>query len=158
MKGLKIGIIIISSALLLYIIVGYLSSYMGWYGYEKWKYRKYSTTVQEAINRGTLVKKLNYRIDSFQGAPFPFEPFLEKGYKWGKKSSDETIILKNTLYPFQFSYNYKPNEIITIRLREDQINKFDSIGRCLTKPHLVDTVILEIGGENIKTGLVKVWE
>lgn len=138
-------------------MIGYLSSYIGWYGYKKWKYRKCSYSIEESIKRGVFVKKLNYQIDSFYGTPFKFEPFIEKGFKWGYNTSNETVLIPDSKFPFQLSYNYRPNETITILMQDDQFKKFDSSGWCLRSPQLPDTVLLKIGGEGVKSGIIKVW-
>jgi len=96
--------------LIIYYGIGYLSSYVGWTAQEPWKYRKHSTSISESISRGMFVKKLNYRIDSFYEVPFKFEPFIEKGFKWGHHTSDETVPLNGSLFPYQLSYNYRPSQ------------------------------------------------
>ncbi len=154
---LKYILIILCLLVTIYYGIGYLSSYMGWYAQEPWKYRKHSLNISESVSRGVFVKKLNYQIDSFYGVPFKFEPFIEKGFKWGHTTSDETVPLNGSQFLYQLSYNYRPNQIIGIRIREDQLKKFDSAGRYLLKPQLKDTIILEILGENIKSGIIKVW-
>lgn len=103
---------------------------------------------------------MNYRIDSFSGILTDFKPFIEKGFKWGYHSSKETVPLETTNYPYQLSFNSRPRQEITITIREDQLEKFDSsnaVWGYLKQPVLPDTVILEIRGENIQSGIIKVW-
>lgn len=143
--------------LIAFLGIGYLSSYIGWYGYKKWELRKHSNSINESITRNTFIKKLNYKIYDFDGIPFKFEPFIEKGFKWGHNTSEQTILLTESEFPYQLSYNYRPNKEITILMRDDQFKKFDSLGWALTNPQLPDTIILKIGGEGIKSGIIKVW-
>ena len=70
---------------------------------------------------------------------------------------DETVPLTDSKYPYQLSYNYRPNNAITILIRDDQFVKFDSLDRYLQNPQLPDTIILTIEGEGIKSGIIKVW-
>lgn len=157
MKATKIIMILLTFFVIIYFLIGYLSSYIGWYGYKKWEKRKHSTSIEESIARKVFVKKLNYQIDSFYGTPFRFEIFIEKGFKWGYHSSKQTEVLNSSKYPFQLNYNYRPNQFVTVSIRKDQIKKFDSAGGVLAKPFLSDTVVLEIGGEGIKSGTIKIW-
>ena len=128
---------------------------MGWYGYEKWKYRKHSLSIEESVQRGVFVKKLNYKIENFNGQTFPFEVFIEKGFRWGHHSSEETVLVKDSNFPFQMSFPYRPTKAIGILISIDQLTKFDSSGFSLQNPQLPDTIMLKIEGSN--TGIIKVW-
>ena len=89
-----------SSIIIIYYVIGYFSSYIGWNGYKKWEYRKASQSVSESINRKIFVKKLNYLIEDYSGFPFPFEVYIEHGYRWGINYSEQTITLKESKFPY----------------------------------------------------------
>jgi hypothetical protein len=135
--------------------LGYISSWIGWYGYEKWKDRKYSDNMNESKRRGVFVKELNYRIENQSRRNFPFEVFIEKAYKYGRHTSAETVIEANSNFPFQISFPYRPTDSIAVRVKEGQEAKFDSSGFCFRRPQLYDTIVLEILGRD--AGVIKVW-
>ncbi|MGI8637936.1 MAG: hypothetical protein ACR2KZ_21265, partial [Segetibacter sp.] len=86
--------------------------------------------------------------------------YIERGFKYKRHSYKETQSLTKNNFPYQLSFNYKPNQNLTIFIRESELNKFDSSNAnwgYLKKPELSDTIILGIGGENVKSGLIKVW-
>jgi hypothetical protein len=90
------------------------------------------------------------------------KPYIEYGFRYGKKSFKETKVIENTKFPFQLSFNNKPAIKTTIRIRENQLLKFDSCDASwgfLKKAELPDTIILDINieGEKIQTGFIKVW-
>jgi ABC-type multidrug transport system fused ATPase/permease subunit len=156
-KTIKIIFIIFLLSILIFIAVGYLSSYFGWYAYKKWEYRKHSASIQESMRRGVFLKELNYKIDSFNGYQFRFEAFIERGFKWGRHSSDVTIPIEGSNYDYQFTYNYSPKQMIFITIEKDEMNKFDSAGGYLKQPKLSDTIILKVEGVGNETGKIKVW-
>lgn len=45
-----------------YFILISISNYVGWYGYEKWKYRVGTDNIQISKKRNVFVKELNYKI------------------------------------------------------------------------------------------------
>lgn len=145
---------------LTYLAIGYSSSFFGWYGYKKWENRASTLSIEESKERGVFVKELDYKIDSFSGALKNFKPYIEKGFKYGYHSSKETRDLINSQYPYQLSFNYRPTENVTILIRSDELKKFDSSNNSwgyLKYPNLKDTIILDIGGDGIHSGNVKVW-
>ena len=114
----------------------------------------------ESKKRGVFVKELNYKIDSFNGVLESFHPYIEKGFKFGYHSSEDTRELTNSKYPYQLSFDSRPTEAITILIRPGDLKKFDSANLTrgyLIYPNLKDTIVLEIHGENIKSGIIKVW-
>ena len=97
-------VILIFVGLSFYFFVGYYSSYIGYSGYNKQKYRRFSQTLEESKQRKVFIKELNYHVDSIKIDNI----FVERAYKWGKKSSEATVILertdtfnKNSDYPYQ---------------------------------------------------------
>lgn len=145
---------------LIYYAIGYFSSYIGWNGYEKWKDRKASQSISESIKRGVFVKKLNFKFEDYQGPAFKFEAFIEKGYRWGYDSSEQTVPLSDSKFPYQLSFKYNPINEAGLRIREDQLKKFDSSNSTrgyLRRPELPDTIILKILGDSLNSGVVKVW-
>lgn len=136
-------------------LVGHISSWVGWYGYEKWKNRKYSNSINESKHRGVFVKELNFKIENTSGRVFPFEVFIEKAYKYGRHTSEETVVETHSSFPFQISFPYRPNDSISVRVKEDYPMQFDSAGYSLKQPRLPDTILLEILGQD--SGVIKVW-
>ena len=156
----KYSLIAIGIVGLLYLGIGYLSSYLGWYGYEKWIYRKASQSIEESKERGVFRTALHFKVEGSTDGLEGFEPFIEKGFKWGRHSSRETRDLGNSDYPYQLSFNYRPDTITTVLIREDQLIKFDSanvVWGYLKKPVLPDTIILTVHREKSKPAIIKVW-
>ncbi|MBZ5858557.1 hypothetical protein [Flavihumibacter profundi] len=160
-KVFKLLFAVIVFFVLGYFALGYISSFVGWYGYKKWRYRVSTSDIEESKKRGVFVKELHFQIDSFSGTLENFKPYIEKGFKFGLHSSKETIPLKNSNYPYQLRFNYRPSNEITILIREDELIKFDSANASwgyLKHPEITDTIILIIRGENVHSGNIKVWQ
>ncbi len=83
-----------------YYILGFASSYIGWYGYKKWKYRVGTSSIEESRKRGVFEKELNFQVDSFAGSLGDFKPYIERGFRYGNHSSKETVPIANSLYPY----------------------------------------------------------
>lgn len=70
----------------------------------------------ESVNRGVFMKKMDFMTepDSLMSYFSPEDTifYIEKGYKWGKKTSKDTRILseKETSYPFQLVAQQVPLE------------------------------------------------
>jgi hypothetical protein len=155
---LIIGILIL---VLGYFLLGYISSYIGWYGYKKWRYRVATASIEESKKRRVFIKELHYEVDSFQGTLKDFRPYIEKGFKYGRHTSEETVPLKNTNYLYQLSFNFPPTGEISLHIKKDQLEKFDSsdlVRGYLKSPNLSDTIIVNINAENNKTGIIRIWE
>ncbi|GAO44119.1 hypothetical protein [Flavihumibacter petaseus] len=148
-------------SLLLGSVLGYLSSYVGWYGYEKWRNRVATHSIDESKSRGVFEKVLNFQVDSFAGSLGDFKPYMERGFRYGYHSSEETVPLIDSQYPWQLGFNIIPNEKFGVFIRKDQLVKFDSsnsVWGYLKSPHLKDTIILVIRGEQVRSGQIRVWE
>lgn len=121
-KIVKIILIILLSGLFLV----YLSSFFGWYGYEKWKYRRATVDIKESKQRGVFLKKLSYVVypDTIKTKGVFY---VERAYTYGLHSMDDTRILtqKDTKYPYQLLYN----GFDLICLKKDNPNIRDSIER-----------------------------
>ena len=57
-KLFKDAILFVLILIIAFYAFGYFSSFIGWYGYKKWEYRKHSISINESIKRGVFVKKL----------------------------------------------------------------------------------------------------
>jgi hypothetical protein len=159
-KTLKVIIFALLTIVAGYYILGYASSFVGWYGYQKWKYRVHTKSIADAKRRKVFVQALHYKVDSFSGSLGDFAPYIEKGFKYGYHSSEDTRALTNTQFPYQLSFNYRPTKDITVTIRHEDLKKFDSANSSwgfLRKPALNDTIILQIRGKDIRTGTIKVW-
>lgn len=158
LRLLLVGVVIL---VLVYFILGYASSYVGWYGYKKWKYRVATSDIDESKRRGVFVKELHFQIDSFSTTIEGFIPYIEKGFKYGRHSSEVTELLTNSNYPYQLSFNFRSSQKMGLMINEDQLMKFDSSGKVrgfLKQPFLKDTIVVQIIGEKIRSGIIKVWE
>lgn len=156
-SSIKIFLVILIISGIVFSMIDFLGDVA--YG-DKWKYRGGTDNMEESIKRGVFVKELHFKIDSFSGPSFKFAVFIEKGYKYGRHTVNETIPISGSDFPFQLMFPYRPNNAITVRIRKDQLQKFDSSNASwgyLKKPQLNDTIILDIMGENIHSGLIKVW-
>ena len=162
--------------------VGIFFIYLGLCYFKKWfarweftgeygqTHRAGTTDIKASKRRGIFIKELYYKIDSFSENPKTidsnFRPYLELGFMYGKDSFEETLPLLNTKYPYNLSFQDRPNNDITIFIRKDQLSKFDSSNYSwgyLKFPHLKDTIILDVSGEHVNsgvkiTGTIKVWE
>jgi hypothetical protein len=89
-KLLIIAFLSIFFCFMLYLGLGYLSSYIGYYGYNKDKFRRFSETIEESKNRGVFIKCLCFSVnpDSFKINSV----YIEKGFRWGS-SLEETMEL-----------------------------------------------------------------
>jgi hypothetical protein len=158
----KAFLIIILAVVMLFLLFGYLSSMMGWYGYKKWEHRVASRNIEESKKRGVFISELSYRVDSFPSVINNFKPFIERGFMYGHHSSEHTRPLSNgSRYPYQLTFDYKPNSEITILIRESELKKFDSSNASwgyLSSPKLRDTIVLDIYGEKKQHGTIEVWQ
>jgi hypothetical protein len=158
--ALKYSIIAVVTIGLLYLGLGYLSSWVGWYGYKKWVHRKASQNIKDSKERGVFQKALSFKVEGPIDGLAGFEVYIEKGFKYGYHSSDETRDLGNSAYPYQLTFNYRPDSITTVLIRKDQLIKFDSadaVWGYLKKPELPDTIILTVYRENSDSAIIKVW-
>ena len=146
---------------IIYIILYLKSSDIGWYGYDKWKYRRntYGDKI-ESIKRNVFVKDLQYSksIDTCH-----FEVFIEKGYRFGKHSSNDTKFVDHTKYPYQISFtNAVGKNNISYYIINNEI--LDSVGQVtgfLKKPYIKDTLLIGIQKYNKSwdsIGYIKVWD
>jgi hypothetical protein len=143
-----------------YFALGYLSSYVGWYGYKKWECRRGTHDINESKKRGVFIRELQFKIDSFEGDIGGFRPYIERGFKYGLHSSKETIPLKNSNYPYQLSFNFKASSKLSFFIKDSELKKFDSaniVRGYLEHPYLKDTIEINLNGENIHSGIIKVW-
>tara|TARA_B110000091_G_C13586074_1_gene378571 strand:- start:194 stop:700 length:507 start_codon:yes stop_codon:yes gene_type:complete len=166
MKKAKSILIILGIVLGIYILLGLISSYFGWYGYEKWKYRRETRgDIIESKERGIFIKELEFDILT-QKTEIEFIAFMEKGFKYGKHSAKKTeLIGKGSNFPYQVSFSQfdtlnKLNFDLLQKTKLDSINKYFVY---LKEPELKDTIYLKItswenkiGNDSI--GIIKIYE
>jgi len=147
--------------ILLYYLFGLFSSSVGWYGYKKWKYRVGTTSILESKNRKIFVKHLNYQIvDSSNLKGFHFRPYIEKGFRYGYHSMDETRIDTYTKYPYNLSYERNKKDSIVLNIFPEDRVKLDSSDvnwGYLKQPYLQDTIRIKIEGVTNQKGIIKIW-
>jgi hypothetical protein len=151
---------ILTAIVSIFFFLGFANEFFGWYGYKKWTYRNQSDSMEDSKRRGVFIKELHFEVDSFTRNMGWFKPYLERGFRWGYNSTEETLFLV-TDYPYQIAFQNNVKESIYPRFREDQLAKFDSsnvVRGYFKYPHLKDTMILVIYGEGINSGTIKIWE
>ncbi|RLJ31866.1 hypothetical protein CLU97_1307 [Chryseobacterium sp. 7] len=154
-----IGIVILCT--ILYYAFGVFSSSVGWYGYQKWKYRGGTTTIKEAKQRKVFVKELEYKIiDSANLKGFHFKPYIEKGFRYGYHSMEETRIDNYSKYPYNLSYERNKKDSISLDIFLEDKKKLDSadvVWGYLKQPYLKDTIRIKIEGAGNQKGIIKIW-
>ncbi|MCB9234794.1 MAG: hypothetical protein H6581_24285 [Bacteroidia bacterium] len=81
-KALLPFLVLLAICLIVYFSLGYLNSYLGYYGYDKDQFRRFSASKKESLERGVFVRDLAYHDKS----KIVREVFIEKGFKWGNSS------------------------------------------------------------------------
>lgn len=160
-KGILIFIGIIISSAILYYAYGVFSSSVGWYGYQKWKYRGGTTTIKESKQRKVFMKELNYKIvDSANLKGFYFKPYIEKGFRYGYHSMEDTRIDSFSQYPYNLSYERNIKDSIVLNIFPEDKKKIDSsdvVWGYLKQPYLKDTIRIKIEGAGKQKGIIKIW-
>lgn len=101
------------------------NSYIGWYGYEKWKPRRNTYgNFEESKTRNVFVKKLPY--DKLKQDSLPFDIYIERGFKYGINNSAITRIIDDSNYPYQISHTQR-DSLNLISYKISNIEEFDSI-------------------------------
>lgn len=115
-KYVKFIIIPILLILILIVGLGFVNSYFGYQAYNKDIYRRFSKTLEESKNREIFIKELKFHCTN-KNIKIK-NVFVEKGYKWGEKSSKETqlinlndTIAKNTpRLPYQVVVSFNESQ------------------------------------------------
>lgn len=159
----KYLIIIALVITVIYFIIYLSSSAVGWYGYDKWKYRRSTLGNKvESIQRKVFIKDLKYSsnidLDSFN-------IYIEKGFRYGYNSSQVTRLLKKDKFPYQICYNIKTDTINIYEFDDNFIsNKYDSIPSVyfLQGPKLEDPFTIKISRLQNKKwdsiGYITIWD
>lgn len=146
-KNVLYIIVTLFSVLLLLILV---NSYFGWFGYEKWKYRRDTRgDFKESLRRDVYIRKMNFSIspdslmESYNINDTLF--YVEQGYSFGYFSSESTRKLneKNNKYPYQLLRN----NIDVVFLKKDNPLFKDSIESyklLLSEPKIKDTLYFRL--------------
>ena len=160
-KSYQIIAVIVLVLLLGLLTLSSINSYCGWYAYKKWKYRAATGDINDSKRRHVFVKELHFKVDSFSGKIENFHAYIERGFHFSHISQDDTEPLNGSKYPFQLSYTFYNTSALGIMPRKSELKKFDSsdaIWGYLKSPILKDTVIVDLVGENIHAGIIKIWE
>ena len=160
-KGIMIFTGIIVLIIFLYYAFGIFSSSIGWYGYQKWRYRGGTTTIKESKQRKVFVKELEYKIiDSANLKGFYFKPYIEKGFRYGFHSMEETRIDNHSTYSYNLSYERNKKDSIVLNIFPEDKKKLDSsdvVWGYLRQPYLQDTIRIKIDGVGNQKGIIKIW-
>lgn len=160
-KVFFVFISVILFSIILYYAYGLFSSSVGWYGYQKWKYRISTDSINESKQRRVFIKELNYKIvDSANLKGFYFKPYIEKGFRYGYHSMDETRIDNYSQYPYNLSYERNIKDSIVLNIFPEDKKKLDSsdvVWGYLKQPYLQDTIRIEIEGMGKQKGIIKIW-
>lgn len=144
-------------------LVFYFLSTIGWWGYEKWKYRRSTFgNKTESIERKVFVKDLKY----FSSMKLEnFDVYIEKGFKYGYLGDYQTRILENDKYPYQISYQIEIDNDNIYGFDDDfKSSKYDSISSVyfLKTPKLEKAIIIKINKLVNKNwdyiGYIKIWD
>lgn len=149
---LKIIFGILFVLIIFFVILGYLSSYIGYTGYDKDKLRLYSSTKKESQDRDVFISDLHFHVDSIVIK----EVFLERAYKGGENSLSETILLQKT-DTFRNNNPELPFQSIVV-FDEIQLGKRVFIPQYhlkLKDTILKDTLILEIHIRDMEYNFIK---
>lgn len=162
MRGLyKVILVGIILAVACYFVLGYFSSYIGWEGYKKWEYRVATADIKESKDRGVFVKELNFKVVNYPDTLKLFMPYIERAFRYGRHSSEETFPLTGSDYPYQLCLSFKTTGKVGPLIMPDELKKFDSCNATmgyLAAPHLKDTIVVDLVGWYGHGGVVKVWE
>lgn len=157
-KYFKIGFVIFVIVILIYF---FSNIYFGWYGYEKWKYRRSTRgNIIESKERNIYVKKLRYIVNP-QNLKYKFNCYIEKGYTFGHYSMYDTQVVTNTKFPFQVSVSQLDtiNDIYFSINKKSKVDSMDSYVVYLNKNYLKDTIYVDVIKNNTDTiGKIKVFE
>jgi len=160
-KGIVIFISIILFSILMYYAFGVFSSSVGWYGYQKWKYRVHTSNIEKSKQRKVFIKELEYKIvDSANLKGFSFKPYIEKGFRYGYHSMEDTRVDNFSHYPFNLNYERNKKDSISLDIFPDDKKKLDSsdaVWGYLKQPYLKDTVRIKIDGAGNQRGIIKIW-
>jgi hypothetical protein len=143
-------------------LVFYFLSTIGWWGYEKWKPRRSTFgNIKESVDRKVFIRKMNY-TSSLELKNF--NVYIERGFRYGYFSSEQTRLLKNDKFPFQLCYNQIEIDTINNYSFESNINTpYDSISVLFLKnPKLEKEYVIKISKLVSKKwdsiGYIKVWD
>jgi hypothetical protein len=163
-KVLNILLYLVVVPISLFLLFWAMNAYGGWYGYQKWKYRGGTSSISESKKRRVFVKTLNYKIiESENLHDFKFTPYLERGFKVGLHTSEETNIVRKSQFPFNLSYDRNKNDSIALNiLNMEKADSSDVVWSYFKNAKLNDTIIIEIDGARNKSGKfisgkIKVW-
>jgi hypothetical protein len=142
-----------------FLILPFLNWFIGYHGYEKEKFRRNSWgDIQESKTRGVFVKKLNfiYLVKSDTVNVDSLNVFIEKGYKFGYFSANETNSkLEKTNFPFQISQTERTNHNLVV-YNFTNLKNLDSIGEngiiYLKNPTIKDTLFMTVEGFRLENG------
>ncbi|WP_139785400.1 hypothetical protein [Chryseobacterium phocaeense] len=152
---------IITCVVIIYYAFGIFSSSVGWYGYKKWRYRVGTDVISESKQRKVFVKELNYKIiDSANLKGFYFKPYIEKGFRYGYQSMEDTRIDKYSHCSYNLSYERNMKDSIVLNIFPEDKKKLDSsdiVWGYLKQPYLKDTIRIEIEGMGKQKGIIKIW-
>lgn len=142
-------------------VVIYFLSTIGWWGYEKWKYRR--TTFgnkTESVERKVFVKDLEY----FSSIKLEnFSVYIEKGFKYGYLGDYQTRLLENDKYPYQITFIDKMglNNISFYIINKEKFKLLSSSSITLKDAYLRDTLLIGIDKYTKQwdsIGYIKVWD
>ena len=160
-KVLKFILISVLFIGVLYGLFAALNMYTGWYGREVWKYRMGTSYINDSKKRNVYVRKLNYKIvDSANLKGFQFNPYIEKAFRYGHNSMEETRVDNYTKYAYNLSYERNKKDSIVLNIFPNDKAKLDSsnvVWGYLRQPYLKDTVRIEIEGVGKQKGVIKIW-
>ena len=99
-------------------------------------------------------------MDSANLKGFYFKPYIEKVFRYGYHSMEDTRIDTYTKYPYNLSYERNKKDSVILNIFPEDKEKLDSsdaVWGYLKQPYLKDTIRIEIEGAAKQKGIIKVW-
>lgn len=159
----KKSIVLIISIIIILLFLGYLNSYVGYYGYNKDTIRRYSKSLSESKERETFIKEVNFLVepDTLEIK----EVFIEKGFYWGSSSEETRFLNENdTIESNQANLQYQVVGTYDKVQENGEMAVFSGGDYNKYSPHIPivkteinDTLTFKVILNNKYSGVIKVW-
>lgn len=164
---MKRKIVTFASIFLLVFIVmiglRYLSSYIGYYGYNKHTVRRFSHSMEESIRRKVFEKKVHFLLES--DSIEIKDVFIERAFLWGS-SAKETVLLKSN-DTIENNFPKFPYQVVVAYEKEQKYGKVSVFSASefntyspfipLAQNKMMDTIRFNLIVENKYSGVIKIW-
>jgi hypothetical protein len=141
----------------------YLSSYIGYYGYDKHTVRRYSDSIEESMRRKVFEKKAHFLLES--DSIEIKDVFIERAFLWGS-SAKETVLLKSN-DTIENNFPKFPYQVVVAYEKEQKYGKVSVFSASefytykpftpLAQNKMMDTIRFNLIVENKYRGVIKIW-